>query len=66
VKERCEWPRCRKAPTMEYIGKSLCNEHWDRVSYTDSFSREEAEALAMLNLKRLRGGDVVSLEAVDA
>jgi len=27
----CDWPRCRRAAAMEYLGKELCARHWQAL-----------------------------------
>ena len=29
--DRCCWPRCKAEYVMTYLGRTLCDEHWERV-----------------------------------
>jgi hypothetical protein len=34
----CEYPRCRRHATLVYLGRPLCDQHWEK----ESDEREEA------------------------
>lgn len=32
----CQWKRCKKRSAIVYLGKGLCDKHWDMIAEMDS------------------------------
>jgi len=38
--DRCAWPRCAGHPSVGWLGKPLCERHWEKVCRLTSGGRE--------------------------
>lgn len=47
---KCQWPRCKSSPDMEYLNRPLCWKHWTELSKCTDYSKKEQEILKKLKL----------------
>lgn len=58
----CDIPKCKQSDHYSYIGKDLCEKHWQQLceSY-DKGPAVENKLLARINLRRNKDGVVVQI-----
>ena len=57
--EKCDFPKCKYLVDMRYIGRGICNDHWERLCEADS--KTENRLLGKIGLVR-NGGFVVCIK----
>lgn len=57
--ELCSFPKCHNLPNMGYIGRPICNEHWNKLCSVDS--KTEKRWLKKIGLVRDKNGSVVPI-----
>jgi len=55
--EPCNFPKCKNKATLGYIGRGICEEHWQKLC--DANSKIEKKMLLKIGLKRDKNGKVV-------
>ena len=51
--ECCEWPRCKRERAMLYLGKRLCDYHWENfVASEDEEVSKKAEKTLGIDRKK--------------
>jgi len=51
--DRCQWPKCRAAPVLQWLGKALCSGHWSKVcELTDAGPGGYARAYEVLRVAK--------------
>jgi hypothetical protein len=57
--EQCEFPKCRCYAELRYIGRNICNAHWEQLCEADC--KTEKRLLKKINLVRNESGAVVPI-----
>ena len=57
--EQCDFPRCRQLASCTYIGRGVCEFHWEEICSLDC--KTEKRALKKLGLVRDNDGSVVPI-----
>lgn len=61
--EQCDFPRCRIIATLGYIGRAICDDHWEQLCNADS--KTEKRLLKKIGLVRNKSGAVVPIKRKD-
>lgn len=57
--EKCDFPKCRNIADMGYMGRDICNDHWEKICESDG--KTENKLLKKIGLVR-NGGFVICIE----
>ena len=57
----CKYPKCKYEDDITYMGKELCNDHWEQLSNLNG--NKEQKFLLILGLMRNKDKEVVRFTA---
>jgi hypothetical protein len=56
MNHRCQFPRCRQEAHLIYIGRAVCDRHWDLLCETEAVDLAAEDGLLhALGLRRVNG-----------
>jgi len=55
----CCFPRCRNIAALRYIGRDICDTHWEKIAGSDG--KTEKGLLAKIGLERSKKGRVMEI-----
>ncbi len=58
--QQCDFPKCKNLTELVYIGRNVCNKHWEQLCEVDS--KTEKRLLRKIRLVRNDGGVVVPIK----
>lgn len=59
MNDQCDFPRCKNFSDLGYIGRNICNMHWEQLCEAES--KTEKRLLKKIGLVRNKSGAVVPI-----